>query len=370
MSKRPLLSSTLKLGSATLRNRIIYSSCTRDRNVFPGELQANYYAQRSSFGLILTEGTLIEPLGTEWISAPGIWLDKQVSGWKKVTDAVHAKNGLIFIQLWHVGRVSHPHLQSGLPNVGPSAVVAKGGKFRLLQGAPGYVVPEAIEAPSHYVQLFKRAAENAKRAGFDGAQVHAANGYLPHQFLESHSNNRTDKYGGSIENRCRFTLEAVDAVVEVFGKDKVGIKVTPAGGYNDMGESSPETIYELYGHLLTQLKQREIAFVEYCRHLTLFDPDGRGTIVDEKKLIKNFVGGNRVVIGNGDFSAEEAEQWIKEGVVQAVSWGRAGIANPDLPERIANGYDLNQPDFTTLYGSQVLGNPAKGYTDYQPYSKK
>ncbi|KXN72030.1 FMN-linked oxidoreductase, partial [Conidiobolus coronatus NRRL 28638] len=204
MSHYSNLQKPLKLGNLTLKNRIIA----------PNEINTEYYVQRSGAGLILTEGILIEPQGTEWPAAPGIWNKQQIDGFKKLTDAVDAKGGLIFAQLWHSGRAAHVLHNQGVPPPAPSNIPAKAGKFRLLKGEPGYSVPQAIEDPKHYVQLFKKAAENAKLAGFDGVELHGANGYLLNQFLESHSNNRTDKYGGSVENRSRFVIETIDALKE------------------------------------------------------------------------------------------------------------------------------------------------------------
>jgi 2,4-dienoyl-CoA reductase-like NADH-dependent reductase (Old Yellow Enzyme family) len=210
------------------------ASMTRNRcpGSLPDEHVAAHYAARAGAGLILSEGALIAPQGTEWPSAPGIWGTEHVTAWKKVTDAVHAAGGLIFCQLWHIGRVAHPLAQSGLPAPGPSAIAAAGGKFRQLAGEPGYVTPEAIADPSAYVALYGKAAANAKAAGFDGVELHGANGYLVAQFLESSSNKRTDKYGGSVANRCRFALEAIDAIVAAWGGDakRVGIKLSPSGG--------------------------------------------------------------------------------------------------------------------------------------------
>ncbi|RKO89612.1 hypothetical protein BDK51DRAFT_20470, partial [Blyttiomyces helicus] len=241
------LASPLEIGELTIKNRFVLASLTRNRNpgTVPNELNVEHYRQRSTAGLILSEGVMIEPLGAEWTNAPGIYSEKQIAGWCKVTDAVHVEGSLIFAQLWHIGRTAHPTLQAGQPNVGPSAVAAKGGKFRQLEGYVG-----AIEDPQRYIDLYRIAAQNAKRAGFDGVEVHSANGYLPHQFIDSTANKRTDKWGGSNENRTRFTIEAVKAAIEGFGDaSRVGIKLSPSGGYNDVGDSE-EILVPTYTHLV------------------------------------------------------------------------------------------------------------------------
>jgi 2,4-dienoyl-CoA reductase-like NADH-dependent reductase (Old Yellow Enzyme family) len=268
------------MGDILLNNRVLMSSLTRNRGVIPHEVNAEYYSQRADAGLILTEGIFIEPQGTEWPSAPGIWSKKQIECWKKVTDAVHAKGGLIFAQLWHLGRVDHTLHNRGIAPPAPSDIPAKCGKFRLLTGEPGYSVPEPIENPKYYVELFKKAAENAKLAGFDGVGLQSSNGYLPDQFLESHSNKRTDQYGGSIENRARFILEVVDAFQNIFHKNKVGIKLSPSGGYNDMREETKEKVIEVYSYLIKQLDAKELGYIQLARYSPVIDQTGRATVVD------------------------------------------------------------------------------------------
>ncbi|KAJ8077586.1 hypothetical protein AAF712_009067 [Marasmius tenuissimus] len=235
----------LQIGPLNLRNRIVMSALTRSRSIgeglVPNEVNVEYYKQRAAGGaaLIVSEGTLVSRQGTEWPHVPGIWTEEQVQGWKKVTDAVHAEGSLIFAQIWHVGRVAHPDApeqkKAGYPVYAPSAVSARGGKFRFLPGEPGYTTPTEIDDPSKLVEQFKLGAKNAKAAGFDGVEVHGANGYLVHQFLDSTVNKRTDKWGGSVENRARFALEVVKAAIEVWGPNRVAIKLSPTGGYNDMG---------------------------------------------------------------------------------------------------------------------------------------
>ncbi|KXN71047.1 FMN-linked oxidoreductase, partial [Conidiobolus coronatus NRRL 28638] len=274
------LQEPFQLGSLKLKNRVIMASLTRNRGIVPTQAHVDYYSQRAGAGLILSEGILIEPQGTEWPNAPGIWSDEQVEGWKKVTDAVHAKRGLIFAQLYHVGRCANAGMNNGILPPAPSDIPAKAGKFRLLKGEPGYSVPKSIENPKDYIKMYKKAAENAKLAGFDGVEFQSSGGCLPAQFLESHSNNRDDGYGGSIENRARFILEAIDELSQVYPKKQIGIKISPSGGYNDMGEGSAEQIIELHSYLIKELDSRDIGYIQLCRYFSFSDPQGRGTNVD------------------------------------------------------------------------------------------
>jgi 2,4-dienoyl-CoA reductase-like NADH-dependent reductase (Old Yellow Enzyme family) len=236
MTKLELLQKPLAIGNLTLKNRIVLSAMTRNRciNTEPNDLVVNYYKQRCGAGLLVTEGMMITPLGSEWPCAPGIWNEKQVKKWKNVTKTVHENDSLIFSQLWHIGRVAHPLHQCGMNAVAPSEIGAKGGKFRLLAGNQTYVEkPSAIEDPWKYVEMYRTAAKNALSAEFDGVEIHGANGYLPHQFLEQCSNQRTDEFGGSPEKRAKFIIEITKAAIEVFGDSKkVGVKLSPCGGYN------------------------------------------------------------------------------------------------------------------------------------------
>ncbi|KAG6836940.1 hypothetical protein H0H93_000830 [Arthromyces matolae] len=242
MASVQALFTPLKVGSVTLRNRIAMSALTRNRApaTIPSDAMTEYYAQRADggAGLITTEGVLITRQGTEWPFAPGLWSKEQVSGWKPIVDIVHAKGAAIYAQLWHVGRVAHPDAPeqklAGTPVYAPSAISARGGKFRHIPGVPSYVTPTAVEDPSIIIAQFKQAAINAKEAGFDGVELHGANGYIVHQFLDNTANRRTDKWGGSVENRARFGLETLKVLIEVFGEN-VALKVSPAGGYNDVG---------------------------------------------------------------------------------------------------------------------------------------
>ncbi|KAJ9090549.1 hypothetical protein DSO57_1001517 [Entomophthora muscae] len=356
------LSKPWKLGDLELKNRVVFASLTRNRNLVPGQVNVDYYAQRATAGLILSEGVLIEPQGTEWPEAPGIWSDKQISGWKKVTDAVHEKGGAIFAQLWHLGRAANTLHNAGVPPPAPSAIRAKAGKFRLLVGTPEYSEPEAIEDPKEYIQKFKQAAINAKEAGFDGVELHSANGYLAHQFLECQSNQRTDQYGGSIENRCRFVLEIIDAFNEVFPSQKVGIKLSPCGGFNDMGDKDVEDTKQLCKYLVTELDKRDIGYIQLFRHLAQFDTASRGNPFDLEFLVP--YAKQTQIMFNGGFTAKEADDFIAEGKASSISFGRPFIANPDLVYRFFNDLDLADPiNFPSLYLYEGT-NKHLGYSDY------
>jgi 2,4-dienoyl-CoA reductase-like NADH-dependent reductase (Old Yellow Enzyme family) len=356
------LQEPLQLGNLKLKNRVIMASLTRNRGLVPTQVHVDYYSQRAGAGLILSESILIEPQGTEWPTAPGIWSDKQVEGWKKVTDAVHAKSGHIFAQLWHVGRCANTAMNKGVPPVAPSDIPARGGKFRLLKGEPGYSTPEPIENPKDYIKMFKRAAKNAKKAGFDGVELHCSGGYLPAQFLESHSNNRNDEYGGSIKNRARFILKTIDELMWVFPKKQIGVKLSPSGGYNDMGEGRSDEIIELYSYLIQELDSRDIGYIQLCRYSSFVDPQGRGTNVDIQEfrhLIKN-----AMFFANSGFSGEEGDGYIAERKAEAIVYGRPFIINPDLPYRFFNEIPLAQDyNYGTFY-DYPEGQPQVGYSDY------
>lgn len=364
MTKTPTyeyLTKPWSLGNLKLKNRVVMASLTRNRNIVPDQINVDYYEQRAGAGLILSEGVLIEPQGTEWIEAPGIWNKKQINGWKKVTDAVHKKGGAIFAQLWHLGRIANTLHNAGVPPPGPSDVPAKGGKFRLLVGEPGYSTPEAIEDPRKYVELFKQAAKNAKEAGFDGVELHGANGYLVHQFYERHSNKRDDSYGGNIENRARFALETIDALCEVYPPEQVGIKISPSGGFNDMGEDA-DYIKEFYTYFITQLDQRKIGYVQLFRYLSDFDALKRGTDYDLTTFLPLFK--NTFVMFNGNFDAKLANEYIKEGKATAVAFGRDYIPNPDLAYRLIHNLDIAKPINYPSYYQHNGDDKHVGYSDY------
>ncbi|KAF7318365.1 Oxidored-FMN domain-containing protein [Mycena chlorophos] len=365
----------LQIGSITIPNRVGMSALTRDRatDTVPNDIMLKYYLQRAEggSGLIVSEGVLVTRQGTEWQEAPGLWDQTHVDAWKKITDAVHGAGSKIYAQLWHLGRVSHPDApqqkKAGVPVYGPSAISARGGKFRFIEGGPGYVTPTAIPDPKTLIALYKQAAVNAKAAGFDGVELHGANGYLVHQFLDSTSNQRTDEYGGSIPNRARFALEAIAALQEVYGPD-VAIKLSPNGGYNDMGMPVDETI-ATFGYLLEELEKLPtplsyIAITRYNPFLDVeFDGKKRATQFDTLGELGKYVKRAKLFFNSG-LQPAEAEELISTGKVQGVFFGMNWLAHPDLAKRIQAGKPLdNQPDFMHLYGSQVT-DPAVGYTDY------
>ena len=270
----------------------------------------------------------------------------------------------------HVGRVTHPLHQAGLPAIGPSAVRAKGGKFRLLKDSPEYTEPVAIDNPADIISQYKRAAELAKQAGFDGVEIHSANGYLPHQFLDSKANQRTDKYGGDPIKRCTFTLEAIDAAISIFGSKRVGIKLSPSGGFNDVGDDEQTTIKQ-YTYLLEELNKRDIAYVQLMNHLAAFDPTNRGTPIDSIKLGQSFTAG--ALFLNGDIDIQKARQLLRDGSCDGIVLGRPYIANPDAAEKYINGDESSlvsaMESYHTWYDYQ--GYPydhagrGQGYTDYK-----
>lgn len=344
-----ILSKPLKLGDLTLPNRMIMAPLTRARageNRIPNELMAEYYSQRATAGLILTEATIMDPMGAGYAGTPGIYNDAQVEGWKKITTAVHIKGGRIFLQIWHVGRISDPQFLNGETPVAPSAI-KPAGHVSLVRPTKDYVTPRALELNEikEIVKGFRKGAENAKRAGFDGIELHAANGYLIDQFLQDQTNKRTDSYGGSIENRARLLLEITDELISVWGPGRVGVHLAPRMDAHDMGDSTPK---ETFGYVARELGKRKIAFI-FTREVEGADSLG-------PDLKKEFGG---VLIANQQFTKEAAEKVIERGDADAVSWGVNFIANPDLPKRLLENLPLNAPDSSTFYG-----DGPKGYTDY------
>ncbi|GIX51265.1 alkene reductase [Sphaerotilus sulfidivorans] len=346
---QPLLA-PLQLGDLHLPNRIVMAPLTRARAVgadrVPNALMARHYAQRAGFGLILSEATAVTPQGVGYADTPGLWSEAQVEGWRGVTEAVHAAGGRIVAQLWHVGRISDPvFLEGGLP-VAPSAV-APAGEVSLVRPKRPYVTPRALaldELPG-IVAAYRQGAENARRAGFDGVEIHAANGYLIDQFLQDRSNQRTDAYGGPIENRMRLLLEIVDAAIEVWGAGRVGVHLAPRGDAHDMGDSDPQA---LFTQVARELGRRGVAFLCLREHL------GAGRLLP---VIREAFGG--AVIANEGLDPDSAEALLGRGEAEAVAFGRLAIANPDLVERIRQGAALNRPDPSTFYGGGETG-----YTDY------
>ena len=347
------------MGTLALANRIVMAPLTRSRALagdVPGPLTVTYYTQRASAGLIISEASQISPQGKGYIQTPGIYSAEQIAGWKLVTDAVHAKGGKIVIQLWHVGRISHPALQEGgaLP-VAPSAVTPTGWVFTG-QGKEDMVTPRALELGElpGIVADYKRAAQNAKAAGFDGIEIHAANGYLIDQFLRDKTNKRTDNYGGSIENRARLLLEVTDAILEVWDKDRVGVRLSPISAVNDIDDSNPEP---LFTHAVEQLAKRDIGFLHIVEGMTGGPRvPGRPTDFDLDKLRRIFP--NAYMANNG-YTREMAIEARAKNSADLIAFGKAFIANPDLVERLRCNAPLNALDVATLYGGDE-----HGYTDY------
>ena len=343
----------LKVGELNLPNRVVMAPLTRCRagaGRVPNALMAEYYVQRASAGLILSEATSVSPQGVGYPDTPGIWSDEQVEGWKLVTKAVHAAGGRIFLQLWHVGRVSHPDYLDGNLPVAPSAIAPQG-HVSLLRPKQEYVTPRALELSEIpvIVEAYRKGAENAKRAGFDGVEIHGANGYLLDQFLQDSTNKRNDAYGGSIENRARLMLEVTDAVLSVWGAGRVGMHLAPRGDAHTMGDSDP---LATFGYVAEQLGKRGIAFI--------FTRESLGENRISPELKKRFGG---VLIANEGFNRETAQQVIAAGEADAVSFGKDFIANPDLPRRLQLNVALNPYHPETFYG-YGLENPTAGYTDY------
>lgn len=360
--KQDVLYRSFTLGDLQLPNRVLMAPLTRSRSQQPGdipwELNATYYAQRAGAGLIFAEATQVSPQGKGYAFTPGIHSDAQVEGWRKVTTAVHAAGGRIYLQLWHVGRISRPELQpDGQQPVAPSALKPEGAMTFINEqsGLIEVLEPRALatEEISGVVDQFRQGAVNAKRAGFDGVEIHGANGYLLDQFTRSKSNQRTDEYGGSIENRLRFPLMVVDAVVDVWGAQRTGIRVSPTGTFNDMHDDDPVATYGAYAK---QLNNRGLAFIEVVEDSFQGNSaNGRPEAVIQA-IRENFKG---AYIGNGNYSAEEARQRISAGMCDLVSFGRFFISNPDLPKRFRTGAPLNEYNEETFYGGDE-----HGYTDY------
>ena len=345
----PTLFDSLQLGSLTLPNRIFLAPLTRARagqQRIPNALMAEYYRQRASAGLILTEATSVTPRGVGYANTPGIWSDEQVIGWKLVTEAVHEAGGRIFLQLWHVGRISDPMFLDGALPVAPSAIAAAG-HVSIVRPEKPFVTPRALdlaEIPG-VIEAFRKGAENAKLAGFDGVEIHGANGYLLDQFLQTKTNHRTDEYGGSLENRARLMLEVTDAVVSVWGADRVGMHLAPRGDAHDMGDANP---LETFSHVARELGLRKIAFI--CARERQA-PDSIGP------ALKKAFGG--VYVANEKFTLDSGNAILSAGDADAVAFGVPFLANPDLPKRLEQNAPLNPPDPSTFYA-----DGAKGYTDY------
>lgn len=349
------LFSSFKLGPLTLANRMVMAPLTRNRakqGDIAYELHAKYYAQRASAGLIITEASPVCAEGIGYPHTPGIYSQQQIDGWKLVTDAVHAKGGCIYLQLWYTGRISHPSLLPGgaLP-VAPSAI-KPAGEAVTYDGMQPYVTPRALETDElpAIIEHFRQAAYNARQAGFDGVEVHGANGYLLDQFLRDGTNQRSDEYGGSVENRARLLLEVVETVVDVWGGDRVGIRLSPINLFNDMHDSDPDTTFN---YVAAQLNRFGLAYLHVVEGTLGMETD---QTFDYVKLRNNFKG---PYMANGGYDKQRANDAIASGNADLVSFGALYIANPDLAERFASDAPLNTPDPDTFYGGDE-----HGYTDY------
>ncbi len=350
----PDLFTPFDLGDLTLPNRIVMAPMTRNRapdNV-PTELMAEYYRQRATAGLIISEGAAISPQAIGYPGVPGIYSEAQVAGWKRVTDAVHDAGGRMFIQLWHVGRISHPDLQpDGAPPVAPSAL-RPAGEAMTFEGPKPFVTPRAFEIGEipQIVDQYRQAAVNAKQAGFDGVEIHAANGYLLDQFLRDGTNRRTDAYGGSVENRFRLLGEVVEAVKHIWPEHRIGVRLSPENRFNDIADSNPQVTFE---EIVTRLS----AITSGYLHVLEGDMTGQSEpAVDYARLRAAYYGPYMV---NNGYDLARATDAIASGYADLVSFGRPFIANPDLVERFRRGAPLNEPDEATFYGGG-----AEGYTDY------
>ncbi|MDM4017528.1 alkene reductase [Roseiconus lacunae] len=355
------LLSPLDLGSLTLPNRIVMAPLTRARageRRVPNDLMAEYYAQRASAGLIITEATVVSRQGIGWANTPGIYSDEMTAGWKAVVDAIHNEGGRVFLQLWHTGRASHSDFHGGELPVAPSAIAIEGDGIHTPSGKKAYETPRALELNElvGVVSSYKRAAENARTAGFDGVEIHSANGYLLDQFLQSKTNHRTDSYGGSVENRYRLLGEVVDAVTSVWPANRVGIRIAPNGSFNDMG--SPD-YREQFLYTARRLDQYGLAYL-HVMDGTGFGFHNLGPAMTLRDFRNVFSG---PLMGNVEYTRESADAAITNENADLIAFGRPYISNPDLVERFENGWPLAEPADMSLWYS----SGAHGYTDFPPY---
>ncbi len=345
----PSLFDPLKLGDLNLANRIVMAPLTRCRasaGRVPNELMRDHYVQRATAGLIISEAVAVTPMGVGYPDTPGIWSADQIEGWQQITRAVHEAGSHIFMQLWHVGRVSHPDYLDGALPVAPSAIAPEG-HVSLLRPKRPYVTPRALETEEipGIIAAYRQGAVNAQAAGFDGVEIHGANGYLIDQFLQSSTNQRTDVYGGSIENRARLLLEVADAAISVWGANRVGMHIAPRGDSHTMGDANPA---ETFGYVAKELGRRGIAF--------MFAREYQGADWLTPQLKAAFGG---TFIANENFTRGTAQAVLDAGEADAIAFGKAFIANPDLPRRLQTDAPLNTLDFTTLFEGG-----AHGYADY------
>jgi len=354
----PTLFTPLQVGAILLPNRIVMAPLTRARagtTHIPNDMMVDYYAQRTSSGLIMTECTMIDSHACAFMGEGGIYSPVHVAGWRRVTDAVHAKGGRIFMQIWHPGRAAHSLLNDGEQPVSSSPVAMRNSVTSTPEGPRPYEVPRPLrtEEIPQYVDMFRLAARNAQLAGFDGVQIHGAHGYLIDNFLRDGVNRRTDVYGGSVENRARFLLQVTDAAIDIWGSGRVAVRISPLVPFNDMAESQPEA---LVTYVATEMSRRGIAFLE-IRHENHALPDEQAILAVARRHF------NGVLMTNGSYTRESGDSTLANGAADAIVYGRPYIANPDLVERFAKQAPLNQLNVDRLYG----GGP-DGYSDYPTLS--
>jgi len=346
----------IKIGNYHLRNRIFMAPMTRCRSVYnnvPNDMMARYYAQRASAGLIITEATQISTKGIGYPYTPGIHTSEQIEGWKQVTKSVHEKGGIIFLQLWHVGRISHPAFHNGELPVAPSAIKPAGSIYTY-DGMKEFVTPHAlsIDEIKSVVQDYVTGAKNAIEAGFDGVEIHGANGYLIDQFLRDGTNDREDAYGGCVENRARFLFEIVEGICAAIGSDKTGVRLSPSGTFNDMKDSDPQSHFS---YICEKLNSFNLA---YLHIIDALEGDIRhGANVVELSVLREAYNG--ILIANGGYTLERGNMSIQNGLADAVAFAVLFLANPDLPERFKSNSELNTPDPASFYTQDE-----KGYLDY------
>lgn len=351
----------IALGDLHLKNRIAMAPLTRGRagnERIPNDLMAEYYHQRSGAGLIISEATVISRQGIGWIDSPGIFSDEMVAGWKKITEKIKPTGALMFLQLWHCGRVSHSDFHNGELPASASSVTLNGDYIHTPLGKKAFETPRTmtIAEIKATVSDYRTAAMNAKAAGFSGIEVHGANGYLINQFLDSKTNLRHDRYGGSLENKFRFFKEVVEAVLEVWPSDQVGVRISPNGVFNDMGS---EDFRETYLYTAEELNKLQLGYMHIMDGLA-FGFHGKGTPMTLSEFRPVFKG---VIIGNCGYTKEAAEQQIAAGNADMIAFGRPFITNPDLPERFRNNWPVNPAEDMSLW---YTPGP-EGYTDYAPY---
>ena len=349
----------IQIGSLHLKNKMVMSAMTRSRASISGavgDLTVEYYTQRVSAGLIFTEAINITEQATGSPYTPGIYTNEQIEAWKKVTGAVHENGGVIFAQLWHTGRVGHSTDRNGALPVAPSSVAITGMKHFTSEGIKEYETPQelTIDEIKQIIKDYGQAAKNAIEAGFDGVELHAANGYLPNQFLSESANKRTDEYGGSVENNVRFVLEVMQELIRVVGGDKVGIKISPFHPYADIVLDNPVTTYT---YLIDELNKLDFAFVELMKRSPMFPPVAHYPSDDEIEFFGSLI--KHTVIANTAYDKATAEEELEKGIAKLISFGTLFLANPDLPKRFELDAALNQPDKATMFGGG-----SQGYIDY------